>query len=104
MPPARLDHSDFWVGEEMDRALEQVPLRNKIGVQNAKKFAFGSREPRRQCTSLKAGTVSPMDTLYIKTTLPQFLGTRSGNLAGFVRRIVQDLDLQQLLRIIEFAY
>ena len=40
MPPARLDHADFRVGEKMDRALEQVRLRNKISVENTDKLAL----------------------------------------------------------------
>src|SRR5215831_52990 len=104
MPPARLDHSDLRIGEEMDGALEQVLLRNKIGVQDAKKFTFRSSEPDRQCASLKAGAVSPMNALYVKTALAQFPRARGGDVAGLVRRIVQDLDLQKFLRVIEFAH
>src|SRR5919109_2004418 len=104
MPPPRLDHSDLRVGEEMDGPLKQVFLRNKIGVQDAKKFAFGSSETHRQCASLKASAISPMNKLHVKTTLTQFLHTRGDNLAGLIHRIVQDLYLQKLLRIIQFAY
>src|SRR5258707_1080044 len=98
MSPPRLDHSDVPIGEEMDGALEQVLFRNKIGVQDAKKFTFRSSEPHRQCAGLKADAVSSMNALYVKAALAQFLRARGGDLAGFVRRIVQDLDLQKLLR------
>src|SRR5207302_416252 len=104
MPPPSLDHSDLRVGEEMDGLFEQVFLWHKIGVQDAKKFAFGSSETHRQRSSLKASAISPMDTLHVKTTLAQFLCTGSGDLASLIRRIVQDLYLQKLLRIIQFAY
>src|SRR5205085_2608750 len=48
MSPARLDHADFRVGEKMDGALEQVRLRNEIGIQDADELAL-----RGSQTSLK---------------------------------------------------
>ena len=85
MPPSSLDHSDLRVGEEMDGLFKQFFLWHKIGVQDAKKFAFGGSETHRQRSSLKAGALSPMDTLHVKTTLAQFLCTRGGDLASLVR-------------------
>ena len=38
--PARLDHPDLRVGEEMDRSLEQIRLRDEIRVQDADELAF----------------------------------------------------------------
>src|SRR5438046_7072643 len=81
----RLDHTDLGVGEEMDGLFKQFFLWHKIGVQDAKKFAFGGSETHRQRSSLKAGALSPMDTLHVKTTLAQFLCTRGGDLASLVR-------------------
>src|SRR5882757_10499241 len=85
MSPPRLNHADFWIGKEMNGAFEQVLFRNKIGVQDAKKFAFRSSESPRERASLKAGPVSPMDPLHAETALAQFLSTRRGNLACLIR-------------------
>ena len=85
MSPARLDHSDPWVGEEMDGPLEQVLLWNKIGVQYANKFAFRSGESDRKRASLEAGAISPMNALYIKAALAQLLRTRGCDFARFIR-------------------
>ena len=85
MPPPRLNHSDFWIGKEMDGAFEQVLFRNKIGVEDAKKFAFRSSESHREGAGLKAGAISPMNPLDIEAALAQFLRTHRGNLACFVR-------------------
>src|SRR5439155_12883340 len=52
MPPPRLNHTDFWIGKEMDSAFEQLLLRNEIGVEDAKKFAFGSGKSHREGASL----------------------------------------------------
>jgi hypothetical protein len=41
MSPARLDHPDLGVSEEMDRVPEQIAARNEIRVEDANEFAFG---------------------------------------------------------------
>src|SRR5438067_5650066 len=41
MTPARLDHPDLRIGEEMDRLFEQVRIRDKIRVQDADELAVG---------------------------------------------------------------
>jgi len=69
----------------MDGAFKQVFFRNKIGVEDAKKFAFGSAKSDGKGASLKAGPISPMDPLDVEPALPQFLRTRRGNLACLIR-------------------
>src|SRR6266481_4810329 len=81
MPPPSLNHSNFWIGEEMDGPFKQVFFWNKIGVEDAKRFAFRSSKSHGQGASLKSGAISTMDPLDIETALPQFLRTGRGNLA-----------------------
>src|SRR5258707_14722046 len=104
MTPPRLNHSNFWIGKEMDGAFEQVFFRNKIGVEDAKKLALRSSESDPEGASLKAGPISPMDPLDVETALAQFLCTGRRDLACLIRSIIQHLDLQKLLRIIEFTH
>src|SRR4029077_1555304 len=104
MPPPRLNHSDFWIGKEMDSASEQVFFRNKIGVEDAKKFAVSGSQSYGKGASLKASPINPMDPLDVETALPQFLSTRRGDLPCLIRRIVKHLNLEKLLWIIEFAH
>src|SRR5262249_2962889 len=85
MPPPRLNHSDFWIGKEMDGAFEQVFFRNKIGVEDAKKFAFRSSEAHCEGAGLKAGPISPMNPLDVETPLAQFLRTRRCDLTCLIR-------------------
>src|SRR6478672_6489739 len=73
MSPPRLNHSNFWIGKEMNGAFEQVFLGNKIGIEDAKKFALRRSCSTRQGASLKAGTISPMDPLDVEPALTQFL-------------------------------
>src|SRR6476659_9704775 len=84
MSPPRLNHSDFWIGKEMHGAFEQVFLRNKIGIEDAKKFAFRSRGSARQGASLKAGPVSPLDPLDVEPALTQLLRTCRRDLACLI--------------------
>src|SRR6476620_12023865 len=84
MAPPRLNHSNFWIGKEMDGAFEQVLFRNKIGVEDAKKLALRSSESDPEGASLEAGPISPMGPLDVETALAQFLSTRRGNLACLI--------------------
>src|SRR5262245_49573239 len=85
MTPAGLNHSDLWIGKEMDSAFEQVLFRHKIGIKDAKKLALRSSESHRKCSSLKAGSISAMDPLDVETALAQLLRTRCGNFACLIR-------------------
>src|SRR5262245_19220524 len=85
MTPSRLNHSDLWIGEEMNGAFEQIFFGHKISVEDAKKFAFRSSKSAGKGTSLKACPIGPMNPLDVETALAQFLRTRGGNLACFVR-------------------
>src|SRR5438132_11050422 len=99
MPPPRLDHSNFWIGKEMDSAFEQVLFRNKIGVEDAKKLALRSSESHPESASLKAGPISPMDQMNVETALSQFLSTSLGDLSCLIHCIDLTLDLLTLQMI-----
>src|SRR6267143_1276637 len=103
MAPATLNHADFRIGEKMDRALEQIWRRDKIGVQNADEFPCSRFKSGRERTCLETGPVDPVNELNIETALPQFIGARSGHFPCVISGIVQHLDLEQLARVIELA-
>src|SRR5438132_13406348 len=96
MAPTGLDHTDLGIGEEMDRALKQVPRWNQIRIENADELARGRFESDRERASFEAGAIDAMNQLDIETTLPQFPRARGGHFASIVGRIVQNLDLQQV--------
>ena len=58
----------------MDGPFKQVFFWNKIGVEDAKKFAFRSSESHLKGASLKSSAISAMDPLDVKAVLAQFLG------------------------------
>src|SRR4029077_15797299 len=104
MAPASLDHSYVWISEEMDGALQQIPLRHEIRIEDTKEFAFRSIESGRQRTGLESGAINAMNQLNIETALTQFVRARSSDLPSLIGRIVQHLNLQKFPRIIHFAH
>src|ERR1700687_1787761 len=103
MTPATLDHADLRIGEKVDGALKQFWRRNEISVENADELTTGRFESNRERACLEAGPVDPMNELNIEAALTQFLSAGSGHVPRVISRIIQDLDLQQFARVIEFA-
>src|SRR2546426_12288826 len=57
MPPACLNHAYFWIGKKINRAFEQVRLRNKISVQDADELTIGALEPNGQRARFESGAI-----------------------------------------------
>src|ERR1044071_2632050 len=55
MAPARLDHPNFRIGEEIDRFPEQMRRWNKIGIEDTDKFSARSREAACEGAGFKSG-------------------------------------------------
>ncbi len=103
MTPARLNHADGRIGKEMDGALEQVRLGDEICVEDANVFALGRGEPRLEGAGLEPGPVGSMNQFNIEPATLQFGHARRGQLTGIVRRIVEDLNLEPIFRIIDLT-
>src|ERR1700693_265729 len=103
MAPSRLDHADFRIGEEMNRSLKQIARRNEICVENADEFAIGRFQSHRERAGLETSAIDAMNQLNVVTALAQFCRAGRGNFASIVRGVIEDLDLEQLARIIDFA-
>src|SRR6202040_4399373 len=86
--PARLNHPHFWVGEKMDRSLEQVRLRDKVRVKDAEKFPIARIETDGQRASFESRSLHTPNQLDIETAPSQFLSAGGGNFARIVGRIV----------------
>src|SRR6266536_5149383 len=103
MSPTRLDHSDFRIGEKINGALEQVGLRNKIGVENTDKIAFGGLESCGESTGFETGAIDSMDELNVEAPPAQFIRAGRSQFPSIIGRIIQDLDLEKLPRVVQFA-
>ena len=103
MAPSRLDHPNLRVGKKVDRSLKQIPRRDKIRVENAYEFPGGRFQSTRQGASFETSAIDPLNQLNVITALAQFFRARGGNFAGIIRRIIENLDLKKVARIIELA-
>src|SRR5437016_1470455 len=103
MAPPCLDHADFRIGEKMNRALEQVWLRNEIGVQDADKLTISQFKSDGESTGFEPGAIDTMNELHIEPALAQLTYTSGGQLTRIIGRVVQHLDLETISWIIEFA-
>src|SRR5260370_42455668 len=103
MPPARLDHADSRIGEKINRAIEQVRLRNKIGFENTDKLAFRGVEANSERTRFETSAIDAMNELDVEPATTQFVRARGGDIARIVGRIIQHLNLEKFSRIIQFA-
>jgi len=103
VPPARLHHADFLVGEVVDHLLEVVRCRLEVGVENADVLALGGGHAFVQSAGLEAVAVRAVAVVDVVALGLQIGGKLLGVRGGFVRGIVQHLDLQAVARVVQGA-
>src|SRR5205814_6258701 len=64
--PTCLDHSDFRVGEKVDRFVEQLWLRDKIGVENADEIAARRSESGFERAGFVTDAVGAVNQFHIE--------------------------------------
>jgi hypothetical protein len=101
VPPTRLNHPDIVIGEIMNRFLQKVRVRDEVGIENEQIVTLREPRPIFQSSCLVAGPIRPVDVLGIETAYFQLLDARPADFDGFVRRIIQKLDLHFIFRIIQ---
>ena len=102
--PARLHHRDLRIGKEWNGPLQEIRRRDEVGVEDRDELAFRDRHPRFERASLVAGTVGAVQVGDVDPLRGIATHRAFGDLAGFVRRIVQDLNLEQLARVIDLTH
>jgi hypothetical protein len=103
MAPAGLDHADLGIGKEMDRLHEEVGRRDEIGVEDEDELAGAGIETALEGAGLEAGAVHAVDVLDVEAFGPEALDLGLGDVAGFVGGIVENLDLEEVFRVIELG-
>src|SRR5690349_7708819 len=101
--PSRLDHTDFGIGEVMNGTQEKIFRGNEVGIKDRHKLTLGCFQAIRECPSFKAFTIATMVVSDGMTERSVALHQAAGHSHGFVRRIVQNLDIKLLARVIEAA-
>ena len=71
VPPTRLNHPHFRIGEKMDGGFEQLGLRNKIGVEDADKLAARGGQPGLERPGFVADAVGAVDQLDVEAARGQ---------------------------------
>ena len=103
MAPARLDHAHRRIGKKLDSLAQEIGLRDEVGIENTNEITLSRGESGLQSAGCDSCAVNAMDQLHVETPALQVLHARGGQFPRFVGGIIEDLDLQQLPRIIDLA-
>ncbi len=103
MPPARLDHAHFRVAEVRQRLEEEVRRRHEVRVENRDEICLRQLESSFEGAGLIAAAVDAMDIRDVEAARRVAADRQLGDIRGLVRRVVEDLNLQQLARVIHLA-
>jgi hypothetical protein len=101
--PAHLHHAHAVVGEVVHRAAEEFLGRDEVGVEHRHELAGRGQEAVLQRAGLEALAVGPVDVVDVEPLGAPVLDGPPGDERGLVERVVEDLDLEQLARIVELA-
>jgi len=102
MSPTSLNTSDVGLGETRNSHLEELGLRDKVGIEDGKELSASLSGSNHEGTSLEVGTrttseMSELDLGGLSETLDAF----GNNLGGSIGRVIENLDLELLRRIVE---
>ncbi len=87
----------------VNRSAKEVGRRHEVGVEHRDELAAGRVHCRSQRTGLESLPVRAMHVLDVEPPLGQPAAAPSGQGRSLVGRVVQDLDLQSIPRIVEAA-
>jgi hypothetical protein len=102
--PPRLDDGDAFVLIEIGERLSQkAAVGNEIGVEDRNELAGRRFQTMLQRTRFESRAVGAMDVLDVVPELPIVTDGLRDELVGLVRRVVKDLDLQLVFRVVQTA-
>ena len=93
----------FGVGEVVDALQQKVGRRNKVGVKDGNEFALGRFQSCRQSARLEALAIVAVQVDDGISQCGVALHQNAGDLNGFVGRVVEQLDVELIFRILEPA-
>ena len=102
MLPACLHHADTGIRDEIRNSFEEEILpRDEVGIENGDELTAGKLQAFPECSRLETLPVLAPELLDVESLLPELFHVRCDHLHGAVRRIVQQLDLQLVLRVVD---
>src|SRR5207245_9242215 len=101
--PARLHHADFWIGEMVDRAQQEVLWWHEVRVKDGNELACCGFHSLRQRARLVALSVCTMVIRDRKPTGSISVDLAAGYRASFVGGVIEKLDVEFPKRVIQSA-
>src|SRR5207245_3109444 len=101
MPPASLDDPDVRLREIGDGSPKKIRGRNEVRVEDRHELPARLLEPSRQRSGLEARALDPVDVDYVNAARLQPLHHLGEDALRVVRRLVENLDLKPVCRIVE---
>ena len=102
--PASLNKTYFGVHEMVNGPREEIGRRNEIGIEDGDKLAGSSLETFLERTGFVAVTVGAMKVLDGVAHIAVTLTKGFGKLVSVVGRVIENLNLQQLARVVYFDH
>ncbi len=103
--PASLDHPDLvaalGIQKIGNRAAEEILLRNEVSVENGDELALRGFQAVFEGAGLVTFAVCAMDVRNPHALCSVALDAAAGDLLGFVGGVVENLDIEELARIVE---
>jgi len=97
--PAGLHHPHLRLVEVAERLLQHVRRRHEVRVEDQHELAGRAAQPGVEGARLVAGAVVAVQVVDVEALRAVVLHRAAGDGARLVGRVVEDLDLQQLLRV-----
>ncbi len=101
--PRGLHHADALIRERHKEAAYELRLRDEIGIQHEEELARRPAKPVREGSSLVAHSGRPADVLEPDPSPAPTRGAYSRDRRRLIRRIVEELDVQQMPRIVQLT-
>src|SRR5262245_21713524 len=102
--PASLDHPDLGVSELVDGLVQELRVWNEIGVEDGNELASGDLQASLQRPRFESEAIVSMQIVDIDALPAQCVNRLASHVLGFVRGIVEELDLQKLWRVVDFRH
>ena len=101
--PPRLHHPDPGISEMRQRALEEIGRGDEVRVEDGHELAGRLPEARLERSRLVAAPVDPVQVADVDASGRVTAHGRLRNCLGLVGRVIQDLNLEQLPRVVHLA-
>ena len=99
--PAGLRHADCRILEIGNGAAQKIGFGNKVGVEDGDKLAAGSLEAVFKSAGFESRAVGAKDVSDRQALRGVALDAGARDIAGFVGGVVEDLHVEQFVRVIE---